>query len=215
MILLGFLCLISLSLLPYGLLHRVMAREGPGAVYKIPGLWRYYSSESFYRKFEKDFMTRQVSAHFFLRYGIYLYHTGEREVRPSHTFRRLRNSATMTQECSAGQPSSSRIRGCLILLEEHLAKAPVSRRNAAVIENNWGCFFYKKGDYESAVRAFRKAVEQSPENPAFKKNLALALAGAGREEEAAQVMRNALEILLSRRLLARNELTRSKLGGII
>jgi len=81
--------------------------------------------------------------------------------------------------------------GLFDLAEYHLAKAPVSRRNAAVIDNNWGCFFYKKGDYESAVRAFRKAMERNPESPAFKKNLALSLAGAGRGEEAAQVMREA------------------------
>ena len=63
--------------IPYGLLHRVMEKEGSGAVYRLPGLWRYYSSESFYRRFEKDFMTRQVNAHFFLRYGIYLFYTGD------------------------------------------------------------------------------------------------------------------------------------------
>jgi tetratricopeptide (TPR) repeat protein len=177
-------------LLPYGLLHRAMAKEGPGAVYKVPGLWRYYSSESFYRKFEKDFMTRQVGAHFFLRYGIYLYHTGE-----------LKSGLRTIQEASqlgyddAGVQCGAAIffsdQGLFDLAQEHLAKAPVTRRNAAVIENNWGCFFYKKGDYESAVRAFRKAVEQNRESLAFKKNLALALAGAGREEEAAQVMREA------------------------
>ena len=178
-------------LLPYGLLHRVMAREGPGAVYKIPGLWRYYSSESFYRKFEKDFMTRQVGAHFFLRYGIYLYHTGEREA----GLRTIQEASQLGYD-DAGVQCGAAIffsdQGLFDFAEEHLAKAPVTRRNAAVIENNWGCFFYKKGDFESAARAFRKAAEQSPESPAFKKNLALALAGAGKEEEAVQVMRNAV-----------------------
>jgi tetratricopeptide (TPR) repeat protein len=179
-------------LLPYGLLHRAMARERPGAVYKVPGLWRYYSSESFYRTFEKDFMTRQVIAHFFLRYGIYLYHTGEQGA----GLRTIREASQLGYD-DAGVQCGAAIffsdQGLFDLAEEHLARAPVTRRNAAVIDNNWGCFFYKKGEYESAVRAFRKAAEQNPENAAYRKNLVLALAGAGREEEAAQVMRGALD----------------------
>jgi tetratricopeptide (TPR) repeat protein len=177
-------------LLPYGLLHRAMVREGPGAVYKVPGLWRYYSSESFYRKFEKDFMTRQVIAHFFLRYGIYLYHTGEREA----GLRTIQEASQLGYD-DAGVQCGAAIffsdQGLFDLAEEHMAKAPVTRRNAAVIDNNWGCFFYKKGDYESAVRAFGKAAEQDPKSAAYRKNLALALAGAGREEEAAGVMGDA------------------------
>jgi tetratricopeptide (TPR) repeat protein len=177
-------------LLPYGLLHRVMEREGQETVYRVPGLWRYYSSESFYQRFEKDFMTRQVSAHFFLRYGIYLYHTGERKSGLRHI-----QEASQLGYDDAGVQCGAAIffadQGLFDLAQDYLVRAPVTRRNAAVIENNWGCFFYKKGDYESAVRAFRRAVERSPESPAYKKNLALALAGAGREEEATQLMQEA------------------------
>jgi len=177
-------------LLPYGILHRVMARESAGAVYKVPGLWRYYSSESFYRRFEKDFMTRQVSAHFFLRYGIYLYHTGE-------TKSGLRTIEEASQlgyddpgvQCGAAIFFSDQ--GLFDLAQDHLLRASVTRRNAAVVENNWGYLFYKKGDYESAIKAFRKAAERSPESPVYKKNLALALAGAGRQDEATQLMQEA------------------------
>jgi len=79
--------------------------------------------------------------------------------------------------------------GLFDLARESLSKAPVNRKNVAVIQNNWGCFYYKKGDYDRAVDAFKKAVEKSPENVVYSKNLGLALAGAGREEEAAQVMK--------------------------
>jgi len=190
-------------LLPYGLLHRVMAREAPGTVYKVPGLWRYYSSESFHRRFEKDFMTRQVSAHFFLRYGMYLYHTGE-----AKSGLRYIQQASQLGYDDAGVQCGAAIffsdQGLFDLAQEHLARAPVNRWNAAVIENNWGCFFYKKGDYESAVGAFKKAMERSPESPAYKKNLALALAGAGREEEAAQLMQEAFGHPLDQRALGKD-----------
>jgi tetratricopeptide (TPR) repeat protein len=177
-------------LFPYGLLHRVMVKGSAGAVYKVPGLWRYYSSESFYKRFEKDFMTRQVSAHFFLRYGIYLYHTGER----NSGLRHIQEASQLGYD-DAGVQCGAAIffsdQGLFDLAQDYLVRAPVTRRNAAVIENNWGCFFYKKGNYESAVRAFGRAVERSPESPAYRKNLALALAGAGREEEATQLMQEA------------------------
>jgi tetratricopeptide (TPR) repeat protein len=178
-------------LVPYGLLHRVMKREGPGAVYRLPGLWNYYSSESFYDNFEKDFMTRQVSGHFFLRYGMYLYSSGNHK----RGLRYIREASQLGYDdagilCGAAIFFSDQ--GLFDLAQDHLARAPVTRQNVSVIENNWGCLYYKKGDYESAVRAFRKAVERSPESPAYKKNLALALAGAGREEEARQMMQGDL-----------------------
>jgi Tfp pilus assembly protein PilF len=175
-----------------------MEREGPGGVYKVPGLWRYYSSESFYRRFEKDFMTRQVSAHFFLRYGIYLFHTGD----PKSGLRTIQEASQLGHD-DAGVQCGAAIffsdQGLFDLAQEHLAKAPVTQRNVAVLHNNWGCLYYKKGDYERAVDAFRKAVEKSPENAVYSKNLALALARAGKQDEAAQGMKGALELLPDQR----------------
>jgi tetratricopeptide (TPR) repeat protein len=177
-------------LIPYGFLHRVMEKEGSGAVYKLPGLWRYYSSESFYRRFEKDFMTRQVSAHFFLRYGIYLFYTGDSK----SGLRYIREASHLGYD-DAGVQCAAAIffsdRGLFDLAREYLAKAPVNRKNFAAIQNNWGCLYYKKGEYSSAVDAFRKALQQNPESVVYRKNLALSLAGAGREEEATQLMQEA------------------------
>jgi len=178
-------------LVPYGLLHRIMEREGSGAVYKLPGLWNCYSSESFYEKFEKDFMTRQVSGHFFLRYGMYLYGTGDHKM----GLRYIREASQLGYDdagilCGAAIFFSDQ--GLFDLARESLSRAPVNRKNFAVIQNNWGCFYYKKGDYDSAVDAFKKAVAESPENRIYSKNLGLALAGAGREEEAAQFMKEGL-----------------------
>jgi len=68
----------------------------------------------------------------------------------------------------------------------------VNRKNFAVLQNNWGYHYYKKGDYDGAAEAFKKALEQNPENQVYRKNLGLALAGAGREEEAAQIMKEGL-----------------------
>ena len=179
-------------LVPYGLLHRVMEREGPGAVYKVPGLWRYYSSESFYENFKKDFMTRQVSAHFLLRYGMYLYHTGNAESGLGYIRQASQQgSDDAVIQCGAAVFFSDH--GSFDLAREYLLKAPVNQRNVAVIQNNWGYFYYKKGDYDRAVGAFKKAVEWSPENEMYCKNLALALARAGKEEEAARAMKGALE----------------------
>jgi tetratricopeptide (TPR) repeat protein len=179
-------------LVPYGLLHRVMKKEGPGAVYKLPGLWKYYSSETFYENFEKDFMTRQVTGHFFLRYGMYLYSTGEHQ----RGLRTMEDASQLGYDdagilCEAAIFFSDQ--GLFDLAQDYLARAPVKRQNAPVIENNWGCFYYKKGDYEKAVEAFGKALKQSPESLAYRRNLALALSGAGRKEEAAQVMKQDLE----------------------
>jgi tetratricopeptide (TPR) repeat protein len=165
-----------------------MEKEGPGAVYKLPGLWKYYSSESFYENFEKDFMTRQVTGHFFLRYGMYLYSTGDHK----RGLRTIEEASQLGYDdagilCEAAIFFSDQ--GLFGLAQDHLARAPVNRQNAAVIENNWGCFYYKKGDYEKAVEAFGKALKQSPESLAYRRNLAVALSGAGRKEEAARLMK--------------------------
>ena len=82
--------------------------------------------------------------------------------------------------------------GLFDLARESLSKAPVNpKKFALLIENNWGCFYYKEGEYDRAVDAFKKAVAGNPENVVYSKNLALALTGAGKEEEAAQIMKKA------------------------
>jgi len=185
-------------LVPYGLLHRVMEREGPGAVYKVPNLWRSYSSESFFQNFKRDFMTRQVSAHFLLRYGMHLYRTGNVEsgVESIRQASQLANDDAVIQ-CGAALFFSDH--GSFDLAREHLLKARENGRDVAAIQNNWGYFYYRKGDYDRAVEAFKDAVERSPENVMYRKNLALAIARAGEEEEAAQIIQKSVELPANQR----------------
>ena len=62
--------------------------------------------------------------------------------------------------------------------------AKQAQPDRAEISDTLGFVYMKKGAYELAVGALREAVSQAPENPRFRLRLGIALAKAGRQEEA-------------------------------
>ncbi len=64
------------KLTPHGLLHQVV-KEEKNSVYKLSNVWRYYTSESFRDFYEKDFLNRQLIAHYHFRLGRYLVMSGD------------------------------------------------------------------------------------------------------------------------------------------
>jgi hypothetical protein len=66
------------SLHPYSLLHRAFKKNKDKSDHRIENLWKYYSTESFYDHFERDYLNRQLCSHFLLRYGQYLFIKGDR-----------------------------------------------------------------------------------------------------------------------------------------
>lgn len=81
-------------------------------------------------------------------------------------------------------------------LETALALARTAKQaepDRAEISDTLGFVYMKKGAYELAVGALREAVSQAPENPRFRLRLGIALAKAGRQEEARGVIAPVLQ----------------------
>lgn len=180
----------SYELIPYCLLHRAVPVDQSGAPHRIPNLWSYYASESFYDSLELDFMCRQVKGHFFLRYGEYLFSSGNPEAA-----RRYVLEASRTGYDDEGIHSMAATlfmkEGLFDLAREELGKASRSGAKPAIMHNNWGCYYFRQGDYGAAIASFRRAIEADRSGRIYYMNLSLALRKAGREEEAEAALREA------------------------
>ena len=64
------------SLVPYGILRRVIADGFSLPSHSAESLWRNYSTESFYDDFERDYMNREVTAYFHFYKGKHLLISG-------------------------------------------------------------------------------------------------------------------------------------------
>ncbi|MBW2064742.1 MAG: DUF2723 domain-containing protein [Deltaproteobacteria bacterium] len=180
------------QLVPAGILHRVAKKRDPGNPYRIRNLWKYYASESFYENFEKDFMTRQVQSHFHLRYGHYLFLAGQ----PNLGLRYLRNASRIGYDDSVVRTKVAGILADYGYFEEarlELEKV-LADKDEGTVNNSWGVYFYKKGEYEKAVERFSKAVSLKPREYSYLKNLGLALYKAGDRDRALKVFRRSLNI---------------------
>ncbi len=181
------------ALVPSGLIHRVVEEKKLNAPYKVENVWRYYSSESFFDEFERDYLNRQVCAHFFYRLGKHLFMAGSR----SAAYKYMRRAASVGYD-----DSGIHILVALGLADEgffgeareQIERAATYQKDGGVIQNAWGCYYYKKGDYDKAIAAFRKAAESSPRQAMYHKNLAMALYQEGRIGEATLSSRMSLEL---------------------
>jgi hypothetical protein len=178
----------SYRLTPYGLLHRMMKEEDAEKPYRVSNLWRYFATESVYNLFTRDFMNRQINAHFRLRYGQFLFASGN-------------STAGLQSVVEAGKigfddAGVHLIAASILMNEDLLDKSREALDKAssmfpmgsAVLDNNWGCYFFRRKDYDEAVRFFRKAAQTSPSTAIYHRNLALALKNSGRDLEAEQAM---------------------------
>jgi tetratricopeptide (TPR) repeat protein len=180
----------SYKLVPYCLIYRAVLMNGAATPYRIPNLWVYYASESFYDHFEPDFMSRQVKAHFFIRYGEHLFSSGN-----SEAARRYVTEASRVGYDDEGIHSMAATifmkEGLFDLAREELDKASQSGAKPAIMHNNWGCYHFRQGDYESAITSFKRAIEADRSGRVYYVNLSMALKKAGREEEAKAALRQA------------------------
>jgi tetratricopeptide (TPR) repeat protein len=179
----------SYTLTVYGLLHRAMKKEEAEKPYRVANLWRYYATESIYEPFTRDFMNRQIHAHFRLRYGQFLFASGDAK----GGLQSVLEAARM-----ASADSGVHLAAATLLMNEDLLEearreleraASLFPKGSPVLDNNWGCYFFRRKDYDTAVRFFRKAAEASPLTALYHRNLALALKNAGRDGEASKALK--------------------------
>jgi len=178
----------SYKVTAYCLLHRVMKQEEAEKPYRVSNLWRYYATESIYAPFTRDFMNRQIHAHFRLRYGQFLFASGSSNAGLQSV---LEASKTGLDDSGVHLAAAS------ILMEEDLwdeareeldKATSLFRRGSPLLDNNWGCYYFRRKDYDTAIQFFRRAAESSPLTAVFHRNLALALKEAGRDSGASQTL---------------------------
>ena len=178
----------SYKVTPYGLLHRVMRKEEAEKPYRVINLWRYYATESFRESFTRDFMNRQIHAHFRLRYGQFLFASGN----PNGGLQSIQEASNIGFD-----DSGVHLAAASILMNENLwgeareeldRASTLFRGGSALLDNNWGCYYFRLKDFDGAIRFFRKSADASPMTAMYHRNLALALKEAGMDIEAAQAL---------------------------
>jgi tetratricopeptide (TPR) repeat protein len=181
------------KLVPSGLIDRVVEEKKLKIPYRVENVWRYYGSESFFDEFERDYLNRQVCAHFFYRFGKHLFMAGDR----SAGFKCMRRASSVGYDDSGIHVLIALAladEGFFEKAREEIERAAMYQKDAGVIQNAWGCYYYKKGDYDKAIVAFRKAAESSPREAQYYKNLAMALYQEGRIDEATLSSRMSLKL---------------------
>jgi len=180
-------------LVPYGLIYKLAKRENVQKPHRIPNLWKYYSVESFHDNYRKDFQNRQICGHFYFRRGHYIFLTGNKELG-------LKDMKKASQIAYDDYGLHSLIAFALIdegLFSEarqELEKAITRQADPGAVNNIWGYYYYKMGDYQKAITLFRKATALRPGNSMYYKNLGLALWSAGDKKHAEKAFQKSLEI---------------------
>lgn len=181
------------GLTPYGILHRVAREEEPTERTGTPNPWALYSSESIGDGFERDYLNRQLSAHYLFRYGRHLFLDGKRS-----------RGIEIIREASRRAYDDRGIHSIIGLFftdyglfkeaRPELEKALIHHEDPGSVHNAWGYYHYRRGDYREAVESFKRAIALRPENHFYHNNLGLALLRAGMEGEALKTFQRSLSL---------------------
>ena len=184
---------VEYTLVPHGILFKVVKKKELIDPYKIKNQWTYYSTESFYEHFERDFFNRQISAFFYFRQGQYLFLVGKQK-----------NGLEYLKQASNVGFNDTGIHSMLAiflieqaLFEEarlELEKSMIYHTDRSIVHNNWGAYHYKRGDYKEAIKSFREAIRMRPKGFLYHKNLGYALYWSGEEKDAVHAFEASLAI---------------------
>lgn len=181
------------TLIPYCLIHRVVPRKESRGSYKIRDEWRYYSTESFYEDFERDYMNRQVTAHFYLRLGQYLFMAGK----PDLGFQATQKSSLIGYNDTGIHGAiavSHTDRGLFREALRELEKMNIHQKDQSLAQNAWGYYYFRTEDYRNAAQSFETATRFAPGNHIYFRNFAHALFMSGRTDEAVYAFRKSLAL---------------------
>jgi hypothetical protein len=184
---------VSHELIPEGFLHRVFRKGDEISPNHVDTVWKYYSTESFYRSFERDFMNREICAYYFFSWGKELILSG----RTSAGFQNLRLAREIGHNDKLIHSEMA------IFLTDHgffeeahlsLERALLYHEDLSGVHNNWGYYYHKIGDSEKAVESFRKAVQLRPDRFFFFNNLGFALYEVGQRQESRAALEKSLSL---------------------
>ena len=178
---------------PYGILRKLdtdkgLARSDEGCI-----VWDYYSTESFYDNFARDYMSREVCSFYFFRKAENLFQAGQ----VTEGLQELRIASLIGYNDTSIHSEIGLLltdRGFFDEARNEFEKALVYHDDLSGIHNNWGYYYHKTGDYQKAIASFRKALQLKPNNYTYHNNLGVNLYKAGRKKEALLVFNKSLSI---------------------
>jgi tetratricopeptide (TPR) repeat protein len=181
------------TLVPYGILHKVVKGKTTLDLREIERTWEYYATESLQESFYRDFMNREVSAFFYFSLGKHMILLGQ----ASRGLEYLRLAATIGYDDTL-IPSETGIfladHGYYEEAKQALERALIYNEDLSGVYNNWGYLYHKMGENDKSVRYFEKAVELSPLNAGYRNNLGFALYEAGRKKECRLALEKSLSL---------------------
>jgi hypothetical protein len=181
------------SLIPLGVLHQVVNKEQLFQPQKASNVWRYYSTESFYDNFRRDFMSREICAYFHFNRGKYLILSGQ----PAAGLKSMKHSSQIGYDDDLIHNDMAIFLVDSGFFEEarlELEKALIYHEDLSGVHNNWGYYYHKIGKYNEAIASFRKAIELKPDDVGYHNNLGFALYEGGKNEEAFHALKKSLAI---------------------
>jgi tetratricopeptide (TPR) repeat protein len=181
------------ELIPEGVLYRVFSKESDSRPISFGAIWKYYSTESFYGDFERDFMNREVCAYFFFDRGKNLILSGQRAA----GLRNLRLAREIGYNDNVIHSDMGVFFADHGFFEEawlSLEKALQYHEDLSGVYNNWGYYYDKIGEHQKAVASLRKAVELRPDRFFLFNNLGFALFEVGRKQESAAAFEKSLSL---------------------
>ena len=185
---------VEFHLSPYGILRKLVPdKKGQGEAGDVTNVWAYYSTESFYDDFERDYMSREVCSFYFFRKGENLWlsdHVAE-------SLWQLRIASLIGYNDTSIHSEIGLFltdRGFFDGARNEFEKALLYHDDLSGIHNNWGYYYHKTGDYQKAIVSFRKAIALSPRNYTYHNNLGLIFHEAGKKEGAGMSFKRSLSI---------------------
>lgn len=177
--------------LRYGILRKVI--PGVWKAHAPDDMWNYYCTESYHDDFDRDYMNREVTSHYFFRRGESLWLSGK--VTEGMKLLKLAsrigyNDTSIHSDIGIFLTN----RGFFDEARKELEKALEYYDDLSGVYNNWGYYHHKRGDYEKAIVSFEKALQLAPDNYAYYNNLAFTLNRMGNREEAVLVFKKSLSI---------------------
>ncbi|MBW1853751.1 MAG: DUF2723 domain-containing protein [Deltaproteobacteria bacterium] len=181
------------TLVPFGILDQVLENKAFLNHRRANKIWDYYSVESFYDNFEKDYMNRAVNAYFHFSKGKHFFMIGVPKVGLEY----LRLASQIGYNDDMIHSDIAVFLTDYEFFEEarlELEKALIYNDDPSGIHNNWGYYYYKIKGYYSAIASFRKAVKLNPKNHVYINNLGFSLLALGKKKEAFIAFQKSLAI---------------------
>jgi len=168
---------------PLGLVYRVMRKEGLPASRALKDVSEYYATESYFENMVRDYLSRQMTAHFLFRYGQSQFASGSR----SAGLQQIREASRMMYDDQGLNVLIAMFfidKGIYSEAREELKKIDLLPGKPEIKQSLWGYYYCAIGNYANAVEAYKKAIQLNPESPVHYRNLALALHRSGKTKEA-------------------------------